>query len=449
MTNATLTSVELLAHMQADGHALRLPRGGEPVWADRELHEAGYAHDPALYALLALAPEVKPWQRARVLLQILCASRAGLADEARTVLERVTNALLFGLPPEQVLTVLLTLRRLCANHKHTTRAVLRFVLDHPQAGVLAQTRRPSMRDCFEHALGKSTARTCARILKGEVAPPNPTFLQRHLLRYSADPEAASVVVLMLYGAGATQVEQTAALVPAVALERRSERPETVTATNRGDIAATLVHLYRGGSSPELQQALDRYVEAAAAELPRFDGTVALVLDTSASVRSYGERQYAALAQSVALRLLLERCCTRLEVLPVGSDGPLPQPNGATDLALPLLDALEQAPDLVAIVSDGYENSYPGDLARVVATLPQCGVATPVVFCHSAFTNSDDLALRRPAPALPERLFWHQEDFEGLLVWLFGHAAPAQSEPWMRTLLLRRLEQIERGFAAAS
>ncbi len=447
MTHATLTSVELLAHMQADGHALRLPRGGEPAWADREQHEASYAHDPALYALLALAPEVKPWQRARVLLQILRASRAGLDDEARAVLERVTGALLFGLPPEHVLTVLLTLRRLRANHKHATRAILRFVLDHPQAGVLAQTRRPSMRDCFEHALGKSTARTCARILKGEAAA-NPAFLQRNLLRYSADAEAAAIVVLMLYGAGPAQAGEQTALVPAVALERRSERPETVTATNRGDIAATLVHLYRGGSSPELQQALDRYVETAAAELPRFDGSVALVLDTSASVRSYGERQYAALAQSVALRLLLERCCARLEVLPAGSDGPLPEPAGATDLALPLLDALEGVPDLVAIVSDGYENSYPGDLARVVATLPQCGVATPVVFCHSAFTNSDDLALRRPAPALPERLFWHQEDFEGLLVWLFGHAAPAQSEPWMRALLLRRLGQIERGFAAA-
>jgi hypothetical protein len=240
-----------------------------------------------------------------------------------------------------------------------------------------------------------------------------------------------------------------ASLPAITvLDVERERPTMVTATNRGTIAATLVHLYRGGPATELEQALEGDVALAAANLPRFGGTLALVLDASASARSYGDREYACLAQSVALRMVFERCCARLIVVPVGGDGSLPQPQGASDLATALLDALEQRPDLVAIISDGYENVYPGDLARVVATLTQCGVTTPIVFCHSAFTNSDDLALRRPAPALPQRLFWHQDDFWPLLMWLFSQAESALAAPWLRAALAQRLHAIEQTLEGA-
>ncbi|MBD2741540.1 hypothetical protein [Coleofasciculus sp. FACHB-1120] len=203
----------------------------------------------------------------------------------------------------------------------------------------------------------------------------------------------------------------------------NSNPIGITATNRGDISATLVHLYRRGKSPELMSALQHYVEQAAVNLPKFSGQVALVLDASASTRSYGDREYCSLAQSVALKLVLEKCCANLKVHTLGGVGELPMPEGYTDLAGALLDALEDSPDLVAIVSDGYENMYPGDLERVVATLPQLGIHTPIVFCHSKFTALDDLELRRPAANLLQREFWHQDDFEDLLNSLFAIALP--------------------------
>ncbi|MEO1378695.1 MAG: VWA domain-containing protein, partial [Cyanobacteria bacterium J06635_10] len=66
---------------------------------------------------------------------------------------------------------------------------------------------------------------------------------------------------------------------------------------RGDIAATLVHLYRGGKSDQLMEATEKYVKEAAAKLPHFDGTLALVFDASASTGSYGD------TRSVALRAI--------------------------------------------------------------------------------------------------------------------------------------------------
>ncbi|TMQ87440.1 VWA domain-containing protein [Actinomadura soli] len=447
----------LLAHLETHDTALTLPRGGTLRWDDADLHRAAHAGDAEGYALLGLAPGVRPWQRARVLLQTLAASQAGLDAPARATAARAARVLTLGLPPAQVITVLLALRRLRANHKHTTRAVLRFILEHPDADALIAARRPALLDCFEHALGTATARGCARrIDAGDTAS---DYLRRRLLRFLSARAAVSADVparvRALYApapptvrhgtggpeGGARGAERAAGMPhdPALPLDAPRERPATVTATNRGDIAATLVHLYRGGPAEELYVALGRYVGAAAAAFPRFDGTVALVLDASASMRGYGDREWALMSQAAALRMVLSQVCARLEVIEAGGDERAPR--GATDLATGVLDALGADPDLVAVVSDGYENQFPGDLARVAASLPGAGVTTPVVFCHALFTGGDDLRQRRPAPALPQRGFWHQDDFAELLPWMFGHCRAGA--PWLRAALHARLDALDR------
>ena len=100
------------------------------------------------------------------------------------------------------------------------------------------------------------------------------------------------------------------------------------------------------------------------------------------MRGYGEREWAVLSQAVALRRVLERRCARLDVVTVG--GP-DTPLGPTDLATGVLDALATGPDLVAVVSDGYENTNPGDLARVMATPPRIDVTTPGCVSATAHT----------------------------------------------------------------
>jgi hypothetical protein len=277
------------------------------------------------------------------------------------------------------------------------------------------------------------------------------YLRRHLLRFARDSKRVRTALSSLYRRSAgISLWMTAGDAPytlvhkpyAERFEKRSERPTTITATNRGDISATLVHIYRGGSSAELLQALEGYVEEAAARLPHFSGRLALVLDASASTRSYGDREFCALAQSVALQRVLEKCCEHFDVHTVGGSGNPPKPEGATDLASALLDALEGDPDVVAIVSDGYENVHAGDLARVAATLPQAGVQTPVFFCHSKFTNADDLTLRRPAPNLPQIEFWHQDDFEDVLTSLFTAAQGQRGDDVLWEFLLRKLGDFE-------
>jgi hypothetical protein len=397
-------------HLQHHDGVLRVPRAGAVVWDDEELHVAAHRSDPEAYALAALTPGVTPGQRARVLLRLLTASWAGVDPRVRDTLTRVVRVLVLGLPPADVLTVLLAARRRRANHRHVTRATLVLLFEHPRAAEIVGARRKAAVDCFEHALGKATARG----------------------RYAAGRAVAlyepSTVDHVLPGA-------------ALDLDLRGERPDTVTATNRGELAAALVHRYRGGPNAELAAAVDGHVRTLTDGMPRYPGRVALVVDASASMRGYGNREWAVLSQVAALRLVLEQVCARLVVVPAGgsADG---MPGGATDLAGAVLDAAGTAPDVIAVASDGYENVYPGDLARVAAGLPAAGVTAPVVFCQAVFGRADDLTLRRAAAGLPLRTFWHSADLAPLVLWMLSQVDGPEAGRWVGAELRRRLAALE-------
>lgn len=439
---------EFLDHIQKDNTALIVRRNGQPPeWSDGKWHQEVYAGNPELYALLALVEKVQPWQQLRMLLQLLQVSRAGMEGDRRRILDRVVAVLLAILPGDRVLTVFLALRRLRANHKHTTRAIVHYILNHPYLEDLVSSRRPAVVDSLEHALGLNVARACGKMLAEPQTEATQIYLRRHLLRFARDGEWVKLNFPKVYDRGTAQTGNgNYQLVHTQYAEKFSGeelRPKTVTPTNRGDIAATLIHLYRGGKSAELEQAVRNYVAEAARQLPKFTGKMALILDLSASTRSYGEREFCTLSQSVALQLILEQCCQQLQVDIVGGSGFPPMPTGPTDLALALLDAIEKQPDLVAIVSDGYENYYPGDLERVVAALPNCGIETPIIFCHSKFTPSDDLSLRSPASNLPQLEFWHQADFESLLLSMFSRVDRPFAIANLQEFLLQKLDRVEK------
>jgi hypothetical protein len=436
--------LNFLEHLQVQREALIIKNNTQPpIWGDETLHDEVYNHNFALYALLSLVETTQPSQRLHILFQILQTSRSRMHDDIRNILERITKLLLTTLHPEDVIKVFLALRRVRANHKHVTRAILNYIFLHPNAVEMAISRRPAIVDCLEHALGKNVARSCAKIA---LTGGDGIYLRHNLLRFVNHAERVKCILQLLYRQEKPQIGSNEYRLAhqkyAQILKSRYERPKTVTATNRGDIAATLVHLYRGGKSDELITATEEYVKTAVINLPRFDGTIALVFDASASTRSYGDREYCCLAQSVALKLVLEQCCSKLKIYQVGGSGDkFPVPVGETDLATALLDALKNQPDIVAIVSDGYENLYPGDLQRVIATLPQIGITTPVVFCHSKFTNLDDLELRRPINNTTQIEFWHEADFENLMLSLFAQAGEIGEASLMK-YLLQKLKQIE-------
>ena len=439
---------QFLSHLLLDNTPLAVRRDGQPpVWHDAAWHRQVYEQNPQLYALLALVETIQPEQHLRILLQLLQSSREGMDEATRRILDRVAAFLLAIIPSDRILTAFLALRRLRCNHKHTTKFILQYITNHPSLEDLASCRRSIVKDSIEHAMGKNPARACAKMLSQPPTKASQTYLHRHLLRFVSDSERARLIFPLLYRQGTPQTGnrnyQLVHLQNLEKFQKQQQLPKTVTATNRGDIAATLVHLYQGGPSEELFRLLHSYTVGAASKLPVFKGKIALILDASASSSSYGEREFSTLSQSVALQLVLQQCCPQLQVYVIGGEGFPPIPSGKTDLALALLDALADSPDVVAIASDGYENYYPGDLQRVADALPNCGIETPVVFCHSKFTPADDLTWRRPAPNITQWEFWHQENFETLLLFLFSQVETRETVANLQEFLMQKLTRLEK------
>ncbi|HNB70229.1 MAG TPA: VWA domain-containing protein [Acidobacteriota bacterium] len=404
-----------LNHLRTQTTPLALHRKKPLAWDDEELHHSTFDRDPEGYALAALAQGVTGWQQARILMEILRRSWVGIPDDSQKTLAQVAALLTALLEPEQTLTVFLALRRLRANHKHTSRAIVRWVVNHPGLEDLAVCRRPAVADCLEHALGKATIRAIARQANHE----GTEWASRAINPLLFNPDRVKAILPFLFHLSSAQPTAQTLYPVAHTLIQRIWRPTeslpgVVTPTNRGNIAATLVHLYRGGTTPELVQAIETYVIQAAAGLPVFSGRLTVVLDASASSRGYGDREFCCISQSVAFQRVLATIGSQTRTITVGGQGEPPIPNGPTDLATAVLDAVADHPDLVVVLSDGYENTCQGDLAAVVAALPAAGCDTPVVFCHSKFSHSDDLQLRRPANNLTALEFWHEREFPSLV-----------------------------------
>jgi hypothetical protein len=140
------------------------------------------------------------------------------------------------------------------------------------------------------------------------------------------------------------------------------------------------------------------------------GHVAAVLDNSYSSSGSSERRLRALGVALAAHYLLRAAAA-------AGDGsyrpfwihPLPEDDraqviaaGQTDLATPLLDALEWGAETILIVSDGYENDPPNGASEVLRLLrlridPQRRIrilhANPVL-------HPDDFAPRALSPLIP-------------------------------------------------
>ncbi len=416
----------------------RNSNGTQNYAEDMDLHAAFQEKNMLLYALLGTVKNIGVNDRTKVLYNLLKTSWANLTSTQRTQLWEVIYFLQQIIPADKVLTIYLALRRDKVNRKHLTRSALQFLFQHPNSRELIYFRRRAVQDVLEHVLGKSTARKINSLLQQTtISDTEAQYLQNRLYRFvNLNDEGKELFVKAF-------VPRSKGRKPAfyhLSHQKQQEKvfpkkrmSKTISVTHRGDIAANLVHLYRGGSNPMLQEALTKTVADAAQQLPQFSGKVALVLDASASTRGVGEREFALISQNVAFKLVLEKVVQELSVVPVGGTGDLHFPSGASDLAMGLIQALEQSPDLVLIVSDGHENSGVGDLEKVVKTLPSLNIETPIFFVHSLFYHKDDLSRRRPAPSLPELSFWHQDDFEQVLINAFLESKSANVDGMIKFL----------------
>ena len=119
------------------------------------------------------------------------------------------------------------------------------------------------------------------------------------------------------------------------------------------------------------------------------GKVAAVLDCSYSTSGSAQKHRRPLGIALATHYLLQTCADEYRsfwTIPV-SEPLLIQAQGQTNLATPLLDALEWKADLIIIISDGYENEPPkgaAEVLRIYRTKLDRSGKTSIIHCNPVF-----------------------------------------------------------------
>jgi hypothetical protein len=155
---------------------------------------------------------------------------------------------------------------------------------------------------------------------------------------------------------------------------------------------------------ELRAALDHAAHRAVARTGARFGRVAAVLDASWSASGSSEKRRRPLAVALAASAFLRAASRQYRAFwsaPV-SDEILVEARGATDLATPILDALEWGADVIAIVSDGYENDPPCGAAEVLRVWRArlAGPGAPFVVHLNPVFDADGFAPRALSSAVP-------------------------------------------------
>ena len=142
-----------------------------------------------------------------------------------------------------------------------------------------------------------------------------------------------------------------------------------------------VYAYEMGLTDAIRDELTRKAQTIADRLPvRFEHA-AILLDVSASMMGHDTQAMRPISVALTLRDVLAETAERSTI--VTSDGrvaptaELIEPAGDTSLAAGLITLLKREPDVVFVLTDGYENAPAGRFAEVIRAVRRMGVETPI------------------------------------------------------------------------
>lgn len=397
--------------------------------AHRDLHEI----DRDVYALAMLLPGVTDHSRQQGTIRLLRTPR--MADGLFTAEQetRAVHALVRTLPPQRILKLFGMLRRERVNNARTRRLVLTTILAARGLETWSVKYRRKLATALTHAWGRRTASIVASILaKPDSARTDAErrILRRNVHRYVDEADIARVEECVRFALGneddltlgrltayrdaksdfargkslpyevleglrsryhtdkssADVLEMTKSNLTEgqrIGLQRKAAEAgiEVAFDPSRHDAVQLYVYAYEMGLDEAVRAELARKAESAAARLPVRFGHAAILVDVSASMMGHDTQHRRPIATALALRDLLAATADSVSI--VGSDGrdasvgELVEPAGDTSLAAGLVALLERDPDVVFVLTDGYENAPAGRFGEVVQAVRRMGIRTPI------------------------------------------------------------------------
>ena len=154
-----------------------------------------------------------------------------------------------------------------------------------------------------------------------------------------------------------------------------------------NVSSIIRYGYERGFDRDVTSAITSRIKAEAKSVPGNFGRSVVVVDNSASAYGSGDRKYYPIAASIAVAFLIKEVSDDCEILYTNpSDAKFPRPGNDTDLAGSVLQAFQKEPDVVWLVSDGYENVSAGTLDSILRAIRDIGNKTPLVHLNPVFAS---------------------------------------------------------------
>ncbi|MEZ4380945.1 MAG: hypothetical protein R3A79_06330 [Nannocystaceae bacterium] len=400
------------------------------------LHEYIRGNYRRLYAR-TLAAGINDYNRGRVIHELLTSSR-GLTPAARAEEGALIAAALAELPPQRAYRVLVGCARARVNNRRTRALIAEYVGQRRDLVFDAVKYRGKLRALARHAhlrlpgeLPRFLARDWHRARYA--TPLLDAFRRAHYSREAVYELPYSIAEGLAAKHGIDRATFLAKIAPRMTagerlrLQRAAARADASVAVDLAKAPLTRLALYalglplaeRRARLGELDAAMRASAARSLAKTPLPLGRVACVLDRSYSSAGSSEKSRRPLAVAVATAYLVDAAAeaATLHWAPTAPEHPLlATPRGQTDLAGPLVDALATAPELVVVVSDGYDNDPPGGASMVLSAFRRHldpRRATALLHANPVF-DAAELGLRALDPAAPTLGVRDAEDLPTLL-----------------------------------
>jgi len=403
----------------------------EQAAAVEAAHRDLFDIDRDVYTAALLLPGVTDFSRQIGVRRLLQTTRDGGILPAEFEAAAITH-LVRGLPTQRMLKLFGMLRRDRVNNARTRRLILSEILGADGLEFWAVKYREKLRVALTHAWGRRTASILRSVLakstedraekESQIVRQNVTRFVRddavdrveQCVRFVLGDETSMTLGrLAAYCEAKSDFDRGAVLPPEtmeglrsryhkdrtsaevleltksqltgqkIAVQRKAEQSgvEVEFDPAKYDAVRLYVYAFEMGMTDEIRQALREKAEAAAARLPVQFARVGVLMDASQSMIGHDTQARRPIATALALRDLLS--ATAEDAVVITSDGQssesyeLVDPSGDTSLAAGLVQLLKSEPDVVFVLSDGYENAPAGRFGETVAAVRRIGIQTPI------------------------------------------------------------------------
>jgi len=421
-----------------------------------QIHEQLFEIDRGIYGLSLVLPGVTDYTRQLGISRLLSNPIKGKSILTPAQELMLIHWLTNHLPPQRMLNLFIALKKSRVNNKRTRVLILRSILGYEKLEFWAVKYRHKLAKSLQHAWGERDAGIIKAILsksQESYTTKENTILNRMILKYAkkgirkekvfecisfilGNEENLKLLLLKSYHDAKTKFEKGSKLPYEVlegirsqfhpdrktgdvlllskkqlttgqklALQRKAKEEHVEVKFNPKDYDTVRLYLYayEMGMTVTIKKELKRKAKTLAMRLPTKLNHIGILVDVSESMVGHRTQKRRPIAVTLAIRDVLIAASEKISICYSNGDNlkdfDLIEPAGETALAEGLVSLLQEKPDSIFILTDGYENTPAGRLNEAIIAARRIGVEIPI-YQISPVMAAETLGVRALSEEIP-------------------------------------------------